>query len=582
MPQPAILPCSPARGLRRGQCRDLQAAGSAALRLQRLRVQRLAVQVLEHHGQRLAAGVYVELAEELEAFAGRRVGVARAFLENDFAAKGPVHLVGAEAARIQRAGDEFPERVEVLEAGALGAEMVGRRVVHVGREPDHVVDARVLDALEQARHLQLAAPGCAMLAIGHGLPLGAALSVLAIGHEEADGHVAGDQLPGGAAALEAVQQPLHLGAAQHVGVRAFGRLQVVAVGAAVAAHVDHEDVGQRALGQAAVQTLVHGRAEGTHGRVFHEGALAASGQQLHVLFCVARVVGHALAVRVVVGDLVVVPLPDLGDLAAQGAHVGVHEVVAVAAPEFVQRLGHLGDLGRDQVLPQRAVAQLHLRGDGAVGIDGVAAVQEHVGVGPAHGLVDAHAAKGLVDAEALACGVAAPHQAQRPRGGHARRQRRAKVPLHGGRAHIGAGKVLQHHAVEDVLARRQALQVDAARAVAAVHQQVRPAHARGVGKARGGGPFDPHARIAAGARPGDGAVSQHIAALQARGQQRPRRVARDGGGGHLGLEDGGQQRAASGGQQKMAAEHHGGGVGVAKRLAERLAGGLATQPSAHR
>src|SRR5256885_11706785 len=40
---------------------------------------------------------------------------------------------------------------------------------------------------------------------------------------------------------------------------------VVAVGAAVAAHVDHEDVGQRALGQAAVQALVHGRAEGTHG-----------------------------------------------------------------------------------------------------------------------------------------------------------------------------------------------------------------------------------------------------------------------------------------------------------------------------
>src|SRR5256884_8277463 len=59
----------------------------------------------------------------------------------------------AEAARIQRAGDEFPERVEVLEAGALGAEMVGRRVVHVGREPDHVVDARVLDADRKSTRL---------------------------------------------------------------------------------------------------------------------------------------------------------------------------------------------------------------------------------------------------------------------------------------------------------------------------------------------------------------------------------------------------------------------------------------------
>src|SRR5258708_24889761 len=112
MPQPAILPCSPARGLRRGQCRDLQAAVSGALRLQRLRVQRLAVQVLEHHGQRLAAVVYVELAEELKAFAGRGVGVARAFLENDFAAKGLVHLVGAEAARIQRRSEEHTSELQ--------------------------------------------------------------------------------------------------------------------------------------------------------------------------------------------------------------------------------------------------------------------------------------------------------------------------------------------------------------------------------------------------------------------------------------------------------------------------------------
>ena len=50
--------------------------------------------------------------------------------------------------------------------------------------------------------------------------------------------------------------------------------------------------------------------------------------------------------------------------------------------------------------------------DRAVGVDGVAAVDEEVRLAAAHGLVDLHAAEVRVDAPALPGGVAAPDEAQ--------------------------------------------------------------------------------------------------------------------------------------------------------------------------
>ena len=488
--------------------------------------------------------VDVQLAKELVALAGRGIRAGRGLAVDHLQAKGLVGLVGTEGAGIQRAGDKFPERIEVLELRALGAVVVGGGVVHVGRQPDHVLHARILDALEQARHLQLAPLGRAVLAVGHGFPARDTLFILAVGHKQADGHVAGNQLPGGLAGLEPLDQPLDLRAAQQVGVGAFLGLQIGGVGAAVAAHVQHKHIGQRALRQHAVDALGLGRPKRADGRVLHEGALAAGGEQLDVLLGVGGVAQQALAAGVVVGDLVVVPLPDLRHFAAEGAHIRIHQVVAVAAPVFVQGFGHLGDFGRDQVLPQRAIGQAHFGQDGAVGIDGVAAVHEHVGVGLAHGFVDAHAAKVLVDAPALAGGVPAPHQAQALACRLVRGLRGAEMALLHRRAHVGAGKVFQRDAVENVLAGRQALQVDAARAVAA-GQQVGAAHALALGKAGGGGPLQPHAGVAAGARPDDGAVGQHVTALHPRGQEGAGAVAGDGGRGGLGLQHLGQQPGAA-------------------------------------
>ena len=56
---------------------------------------------------------------------------------------------------MDRAGDKFPERVEVLERGLVRIEIVRRRVMYVGREPDGVADAPVLDEGENVGELRL-------------------------------------------------------------------------------------------------------------------------------------------------------------------------------------------------------------------------------------------------------------------------------------------------------------------------------------------------------------------------------------------------------------------------------------------
>src|SRR5262245_43219707 len=80
--------------------------------------------------------------------------------------------------------------------------------------------------------------------------------------------------------------------------------------------------------------------------------------------------------------------------------------------ELVERLGDLGHLRRDNVVPDLAFFGADRFGDRAVGVDGVAAVNEKVRAPLAHRLVDLHAAKAGVDAPALAGRVTAPQKTQ--------------------------------------------------------------------------------------------------------------------------------------------------------------------------
>ena len=84
------------------------------------------------------------MAEELHAGRGRQVLLVGAWRFDEFhlGAEGVVELVGAEGARMQRARDELPERVEILELGAARIIVMRRRVMLVGGDPQRVADLR--------------------------------------------------------------------------------------------------------------------------------------------------------------------------------------------------------------------------------------------------------------------------------------------------------------------------------------------------------------------------------------------------------------------------------------------------------
>ena len=97
---------------------------------------------------------------------------------------------------MQRPGDEFPERLEVLEHRPVRIVVVRGRVVHVGGQPHRVADAGVLDEAQQVGDLELAAAR-RPVALGDGLD--APLAVAVVDDDQADRHVGGDHLPGRAA-----------------------------------------------------------------------------------------------------------------------------------------------------------------------------------------------------------------------------------------------------------------------------------------------------------------------------------------------------------------------------------------------
>jgi hypothetical protein len=140
-------------------------------------------------------------------------------------------------------------------------------------------------------------------------------------------------------------------AEEDAGLIAQRGLLVLAVGAPVAPHVEHEDVEERPPPHVAVDPLGLLGVTG-QGRELEHRALRARGQEGTALDGVARIVQHALG-EPVVGHLVVVPLDVLGDVAVEAPDVLVHHVVLVVAPELVERLRHLRLLLGEKVLPGR-------------------------------------------------------------------------------------------------------------------------------------------------------------------------------------------------------------------------------------
>ncbi len=123
-----------------------------------------------------------------------------------------------------------------------------RAVVHIRRQPYMVTHLLSAQKAQQFGNLQLAALGRARVAVGNRLPARHTGADLTIRHTQADGHVGRDDFPLRLGRLEFALEPVQLLATDE----GFCAAQVVIVGAAIAAHVQHEHIQQRAVAELAI------------------------------------------------------------------------------------------------------------------------------------------------------------------------------------------------------------------------------------------------------------------------------------------------------------------------------------------
>ena len=219
----------------------------------------------------------------------------------------------------------------------------------------------------------------------------------------------------------------------------------------------------------------------------------------------------------------VVPDHELRERRVEAADVVVEQVVAIVAPELGERLGHLALLFGHQVPPHAPIVEPDLGDERVVGVDRVAGVDEDVGAGLAHRVVEPHPAHPRIDAPALPDGIGAPrdrHVAKR-----AARRRRGERPRHRLARDAQILQALERGPVEDALAGRQALQVDAGREIARFERRGTDDTA-GVGERFGGRVFDDEPRVAIGAAPDDRAVDVDVARSNAKCGRRPEALRR--------------------------------------------------------
>ena len=337
---------------------------------------------------------------------------------------------------MERARDEFPERFEILKGRAVRVVMVRGRVMHVGGQPHRVADAGAFHERQQIGDLMLA-------------PLRRAIAerdrVLA---DQADRHVGGDHLPGRVGGHQFALQPRQLCRAEDESVAVVVALVPGIV--AVAAHVEHEDVEQWTVADPAIDaTVIACRL--SHRHEFVERAPGPRHQFRDAVLGKAALVVAAQR-RPVVGHLVIVPLREHRDLGVEGAKVLVEPVVFIVAAKLRETVRDDRFFFRHDVAPDLAVRQLQLGGDGTVGIDVIAGMNEEVWPVVAHGPVGPHAAARGIDAPALACGVARPDERHRT----TLRRRGTEMPDPGFSGEA-ACDVVEAHAIEDILPCGQAI-----------------------------------------------------------------------------------------------------------------------------
>src|SRR5688572_13487241 len=110
-------------------------------------VQHPAAGVAVGYRHRLRAPVdpYVPEVEIVVGRCGVETARRRCLLEHDLRPERRIECVGAEAAGMDRAGDELVEWQEIVERGLLWIVAMRGAIVHVGGQPGHVTYVLALD-----------------------------------------------------------------------------------------------------------------------------------------------------------------------------------------------------------------------------------------------------------------------------------------------------------------------------------------------------------------------------------------------------------------------------------------------------
>ena len=207
--------------------------------------------------QRTQRQVVAEVAGELEDVVGvlhlRRVGKRPRALALAAGLVIEVPVIGVVTVRVLET--RVFQRVAVIDVPVdLAVELRRVRAVVVA----HLLRAQ---KPEQLGDFQLAPLRRAGVVVGDRFPARYARADFAVGHAEADRHVGGDHLPLGLGRLEFALEPVQLLSAEE----GFGAAQVVIVGPAIAAHVEHEHIQQRAIAELAINPSAAVCALPTHG-----------------------------------------------------------------------------------------------------------------------------------------------------------------------------------------------------------------------------------------------------------------------------------------------------------------------------
>ena len=182
-----------------------------------------------------ACGDPSSTCRRMQAGAGWTIGlqIGRDAVEDLRASKRRIRFARSKSACVEWAGDELPEGQELLELGYRRVVVVRSRVVHVGRHPDEIVAGVRMNASSSANSNSrpAGAPGPLAHASNAGTPS------RTVPDQQAQRHVAGDNLPRRARRQESLLEPIELRRPQHARLGPRRRLPIRSVGGSITALV---------------------------------------------------------------------------------------------------------------------------------------------------------------------------------------------------------------------------------------------------------------------------------------------------------------------------------------------------------